>query len=117
MVCVCLAVPIEFGRARDDNDDIWGQVIEDEAEKELHNVLNKARKLKQKSKSSQRVEDQVCKGLGYLDGCWLMVAHVQCEWYTLMKFVVYTRALSLARYFLCGHFCFSILRKQNVRLK
>eukprot|EP00057_Strongylocentrotus_purpuratus_P022665 XP_011677139.1 PREDICTED: U4/U6.U5 tri-snRNP-associated protein 1 [Strongylocentrotus purpuratus] len=54
-------IPIEFGRERDDNDDIWGQVIEDEAEKELHNVLNKARKLKQKSKSSQRVEDQVAK--------------------------------------------------------
>ncbi|XP_063958840.1 U4/U6.U5 tri-snRNP-associated protein 1-like [Lytechinus pictus] len=55
-------VPIEYGRARDDSDEeIWGQVIEDEAEKELHNVLNKARKLKQKGKSSQRVEDQVAR--------------------------------------------------------
>ncbi|XP_071504990.1 U4/U6.U5 tri-snRNP-associated protein 1-like [Diadema antillarum] len=52
--------PIEFGYARED-DNIWGEVIEDEAEKELHNVLNKARRLKQKSKVSQKVEDQVAR--------------------------------------------------------
>lgn len=54
-------VPIEYGRARQNDDNIWGQVIEDEAEKELHNVLNKARKLKQKSMAAHRVEDQVAK--------------------------------------------------------
>lgn len=41
-------------------EDEWGPPIEDEAEKELQNVLNKARKLKQKKERKKcTVEEQV----------------------------------------------------------